>query len=76
MSGNRWLWGNLFVKSVSPHPFQKLFLRILRMLRFLYVLLAYIFKLAYFASKELLFQTYQKASPGTPVQIPYKEIGA
>ena len=31
---DRWSWGNLFVKSVSPHPFQKLFLRILWMLRF------------------------------------------
>ena len=30
----RWSWGNLFGKSVSPHPFQKLFLRVLRTLRF------------------------------------------
>jgi len=32
----RWQWGNLSEERVSPHPFQKLFLRILRMLRFFY----------------------------------------
>ena len=36
LAGDRWSWGNLFVKSVSPHPFQKLFLRKLRLLRFFY----------------------------------------
>ena len=40
---DRWKWGNLFGKSVSPHPFQKLFLRVLRTLRFISSLSYFLF---------------------------------
>ena len=35
---DRWSWGDLFGKSVSPHPFQKLFLRVLRTLRLRFII--------------------------------------